>query len=61
MDNRRTLLTIYAVNFLDSTGTWFFLPLLPIFLGRRGGSAALVGVVFAAGLVANALVRYPAG
>lgn len=61
MEKRRTLLTLYAVNFLDSVGTWFFLPLLPIFLGRRGGSAALVGVVFAAGLVANAVSRYPAG
>ena len=61
METRRTLLTLYAVNFLNAVGGWFFLPLLPIFLGRRGGSAALVGVVFAAGLVANALVRYPAG
>src|SRR2546430_12204046 len=40
---------------------WFSLPLLPIFLGRKGGSAALVGVVFAAGLLSNAVVRYPAG
>jgi MFS family permease len=55
------LWTVYAVNFLNATGMWFFLPLLPIFLGRRGGSAALVGVVFAAGLAANALIRYPAG
>jgi MFS family permease len=61
VDHRRTLLTLYAVNFLNAVGGWFFLPLLPIFLGRRGGSAALVGVVFAAGLVANALIRYPAG
>ena len=61
MDRRRTLLTVYAVNFLNAIGGWFFLPLLPIFLGRRGGSAALVGVVFAAGLLASALVRYPAG
>lgn len=61
MQNRRTLLTLYAVNFLDAVGGWFFLPLLPIFLGRRGGSAALVGLVFAAGLVANAAIRYPAG
>jgi MFS family permease len=61
MSNRRTLWTLYAINFLNAAGMWFFLPLLPIFLGRRGGSAALVGVVFAAGLVANALVRYPAG
>ena len=61
MSNRRTLWTLYAVNFLDSVGMWFFLPLLPIFLGRRGGSAALVGAVVAAGLLANAAIRYPAG
>lgn len=47
--------------FLTAVGVWFFLPLLPIFLGRKGGSAALVGEVFAAGLLANALIRYPAG
>src|SRR5256886_2952646 len=61
VERRRTLWTLYAVNFLNATGMWFFLPLLPIFLGRKGGSAALVGVVFAAGLLANAVVRYPAG
>ena len=61
MSPRRTLWTVYAVNFLNATGMWFFLPLLPIFLGRKGGSAALVGVVFAAGLASNALIRYPAG
>src|SRR5438309_4053859 len=61
MQQRRTLLTLYAINFLNAVGMWFFLPLLPIFLGRRGGSAALVGVVFAVGLVANAAIRYPAG
>src|SRR5437867_12088722 len=61
MSSKRTLWTVYAVNFLNATGMWFFLPLLPIFLGRKGGSAALVGVVFAAGLAANALIRYPAG
>jgi DHA1 family tetracycline resistance protein-like MFS transporter len=61
MNHRRTLWTLYAVNFLDSVGMWFFLPLLPIFLGRRGGSAALVGAVVAAGLLANAAIRYPAG
>lgn len=61
MKQRRTLWTLYAINFLNAVGMWFFLPLLPIFLGRKGGSAALVGVVFAAGLVSNALIRYPAG
>jgi MFS family permease len=59
--HRRTLWTLYAVNFLDAIGMWFFLPLLPIFLGRRGGSAALVGAVVAAGLLSNAAIRYPAG
>lgn len=53
--------TLYAVNFLNAVGGWFFLPLLPIFLGRKNGSAALVGAVFATGLLANALSRYPAG
>jgi len=61
MEGRQTLWTLYAINFLNAVGMWFFLPLLPIFLGRRGGSAALVGVVFAAGLLANAVIRYPAG
>lgn len=58
---RRTLWTLYVGNLLTSIGLWFFLPLLPIFLGRKGGSAALVGIVFAAGLLANAAIRYPAG
>ena len=58
---KRTLWTLYFCNLLGAVGVWFFLPLLPIFLGRRGGSAALVGAVFAAGLVGNALIRYPAG
>ncbi len=61
MNHRRTLWTLYSVNFLNAIGMWFFLPLLPIFLGRRGGSAALVGAVVAAGLLSNAAIRYPAG
>jgi len=61
MRDRRTLWTLYAGNLLTAIGLWFFLPLLPIFIGRRGGSAALVGAVFAAGLLANAAIRYPAG
>ncbi len=58
---QRTLWTLYGCNLLASVGFWFFLPLLPIFLSRRGGSAALVGAVFAAGLLASAAIRYPAG
>ncbi len=52
---------MYGANLLTAIGVWFFLPLLPIFLGRKGGSAALVGAVFAAGLLANGAIRYPAG
>jgi MFS transporter, DHA1 family, multidrug resistance protein len=59
--DRRTLWTLYLGNLLTAIGLWFFLPLLPIFIGRKGGSAALVGAVFAAGLLASAAVRYPAG
>ena len=59
--SRRILWTLYGSNLITSIGMWFFLPLLPIFIGRRGGSAALVGAVFAAGLLANAAIRYPAG
>ena len=59
--SRRTLWILYGCNLLVSIGVWFFLPLLPIYLGRRGGSAALVGAVFAAGLLGNGLIRYPAG
>jgi MFS family permease len=59
--NRRTLWTLYAGNLVTQVGLWFFLPLLPIFIGRRGGSPALIGAVFAAGLLASALIRYPAG
>ena len=59
--HRRTLWTLYSVNFVNAIGMWFFLPLLPIFLGRRGGSAALVGAVVGAGLLSNAAIRYPAG
>ena len=59
--HRRTLWTLYAGNLLTQIGLWFFLPLLPIFISRRGGSPALIGVVFGAGLLANALIRYPAG
>ncbi len=59
--HRRTLWTLYVGNLLTSIGLWFFLPLLPIFIGRRGGSAALIGAVFAAGLLSSAVIRYPAG
>jgi MFS transporter, DHA1 family, multidrug resistance protein len=58
---KRTLWTLYAGNLLTAIGLWFFLPLLPIFIGRKGGSAALVGAVFAAGLLGSAAIRYPAG
>ena len=49
--SRRTLWTLYLGNLLTSIGLWFFLPLLPIFIGRKGGSAALVGASFGSALI----------
>lgn len=35
--HRRTLWTLYLGNLFTAIGLWFFLPLLPIFIGRKGG------------------------
>src|SRR3989475_11892565 len=58
---QRTLWTLYGCNLLASVGFWFFLPLLPIFLSRRGGSPTLVGAGFAAGPLRRAANPDPAG
>ncbi len=52
---------LLAGNTLTMIGVTLFLPMLPLFLGAKGGSAAVVGAVFAAGILARALVQYPAG
>src|SRR2546429_1729788 len=53
--------TLPAGNPLTMIGIGFFLPILPLLIAARGGGAALVGLVFASGMVARALVQYPAG
>jgi MFS family permease len=57
----RSLWTLLAGNALTEIGIGFFLPILPLFLRSRGGAPALVGVVFASGVVARAVAQYPAG
>ncbi len=58
---RRGAWTLLLANTLVMIGVGFFLPILPLFVGSRSGSALLVGAVFAAGLLASAVAQYPAG
>jgi DHA1 family tetracycline resistance protein-like MFS transporter len=55
------LWTLLAGNALTEIGIGFFLPMLPLFLRARGGTPALIGLVFASGVAARALAQYPAG
>jgi len=57
----RTLWTLLTGNALTMVGIGFFLPILPLLIAARGGGAPLVGLVFASGMVARALIQYPAG
>jgi DHA1 family tetracycline resistance protein-like MFS transporter len=59
--DRRTLWTLLAGNALTEVGILFFLPILPLYVHSRGGSALLVGTIFASGVIARALAQYPAG
>jgi DHA1 family tetracycline resistance protein-like MFS transporter len=56
-----SLFTLLAGNVLLELGVGFFFPILPIFLSRRGGSAAFIGAVIASGVVAKAIAQYPGG
>ena len=58
---RRGAWTLLVGNTLVMIGVGFFLPILPLFVGSRDGSALLVGAVFASGLLAIAVAQYPAG
>jgi len=53
--------TLLLGNTLVMIGVGFFLPILPLFVGSRQGSALLVGAIFASGLVAIGVAQYPAG
>ncbi len=58
---RSSLITLLAGNVLLELGVGFFFPILPIFLARRGATAAFVGAVIASGVVAKAIAQYPGG
>jgi len=58
---RRGAWTLLAGNTLVMIGVGFFLPILPLYIGHRQGTALVVGAVFASGLLAIAIVQYPAG
>jgi len=53
--------TLLVGNTLVMIGVGFFLPILPLFIGHRQGTALVVGAVFASGLLAIAVAQYPAG
>ncbi|MDQ6773591.1 MAG: MFS transporter [Candidatus Dormibacteraeota bacterium] len=57
----RTFWTLLVGNALTMIGIGFFLPILPLVVASRGGSAALVGAIFAAGVIARTVAQYPAG
>ncbi len=48
-------------NAVDNLGLGLFFPILPLFVERRGGTAALVGVIGAAGLLGNLVMQAPGG
>lgn len=48
-------------NTLDNLGLGLFFPILPLFVERRGGTAALVGVIGASALLGNLLMQAPGG
>jgi DHA1 family multidrug resistance protein-like MFS transporter len=59
--DRSVLWTLLAGNTLVGISIGFWLPILPLYVGARGGSSIVVGAVFAAGQLARGLVQYPAG
>src|SRR5579864_6026956 len=59
--NRTALFGIVGAIFVSGTGIGSLLPVLPLYVRDRGGSYALVGVIVAAALVAQAIGQWPAG
>ncbi|MGH7777896.1 MAG: MFS transporter [Candidatus Dormibacterales bacterium] len=48
-------------NALNTVGIGIFFPILPIYIGHRGASAALVGAVMTGGILGYGVAQYPAG
>lgn len=59
--DRRALWTLLAGNALTEIGIGFFLPILPLFIGSRGGSALLVGLIFGTSTLGRTAAQYPGG
>lgn len=59
--NRTALFGIVGAVFVSGTGIGSVLPVLPLYLRERGASYALVGVIVASALVAQAIGQWPAG
>jgi DHA1 family tetracycline resistance protein-like MFS transporter len=58
---RRAIWILLSGNTLTQIGVGFFFPILPIFIGRKGGSALVVGIVMAAALIGAAATQYLGG
>ncbi|MGH7903651.1 MAG: MFS transporter [Candidatus Dormibacteraceae bacterium] len=48
-------------NTLNTIGIGIFFPILPLYIGHRGASAALIGAVMTGGIVGYGVAQYPAG
>ncbi len=59
--HRAALIGIFTAIFVSSTGIGSLLPVLPLYLRERHASFALVGVIVASALVAQAVGQWPAG
>ena len=57
----RPVMLILVATLFNTVGYQVFIPIMPIFLTRRGASPFLVGFVSAAALLAYGLGQYPAG
>ena len=61
MSRRSALWILLAGNALTMLGVFFIAPILPLFIGARGGSPLLVGAIVSAGVTGRAVATYPAG
>jgi len=59
--HRAALIGIFGAIFVSSTGIGSLLPILPLYLRERHASFALIGVIVASALVAQAIGQWPAG
>ena len=58
---RRATWILLGGNTLAQVGIGFFFPILPLFIGRKGGTAVLVGIVTAIALIGAGATQYLGG